>query len=121
VDDLDPNENPEGYILHLEDLLRDRQRIIKDLEWKLKEVNRCAEVQEECAQTVLNYAERVEAALHTALTGCNHLGLLIGANHPPDTASHDDALEHYGAGDQYEIWCCWRAIRQAANTLQPST
>ena len=34
MDALDPNENPEGYILHLEDLLRDRQRTIRELEAK---------------------------------------------------------------------------------------
>ena len=60
MDALDPNENPEGYILHLEDLLRDRQRIIKDLEWKLKEVHRCTLIQEECATTAVAHAERME-------------------------------------------------------------
>jgi hypothetical protein len=61
MDTLDPNENPEGYILHLEDLLRDRQRIIKDLEWKLKEVDRRVTIQEECAKTAIEVAERIEA------------------------------------------------------------
>lgn len=60
MDALDPNENPEGYILYLEDLLRDRQRIIKDLEWKLKEVDRCATIQEECARTFETLAESMK-------------------------------------------------------------
>jgi len=49
-------------------------------------------------------------AIDKALVGGNHLALLIGADHPPHTASSDDALEHYGAGDIYDIWCAWRSL-----------
>lgn len=50
--------------------------------------------------------------LERVMIGGNHLALLIGVDHPPYSAPPDDALSHYGAGDKYEIWCCWRAIMQ---------
>jgi hypothetical protein len=68
MDAVDPNENPEGYILHLEELLRGRQRTIENLEWKLKEVHRCACIQEECATTALAHAERMEAQRNDLLS-----------------------------------------------------
>lgn len=61
--------------------------------------------------------EEAERALESVLIGGNHLALLIGCDHPPYTASPDDALEHYGAGDVYDIWCCWRSIMLARATL----
>jgi Lar family restriction alleviation protein len=52
-------------------------------------------------------------ALDGVMIGGNHLALLIGADHPPHEADTFVALEHYGAGDTFEIWCCWRAIMRA--------
>jgi hypothetical protein len=49
-------------------------------------------------------------AIERALIGGNHLALLIGVDHPPYTAEPDEALEHYGAGETYDIWCAWRAL-----------
>lgn len=63
--------------------------------------------------------ERLRAALEKVMVGGNHVALLIGADHPPYTASHNDALKHYGAGDQYEAWCCWRTIMEARDVLDP--
>lgn len=57
-------------------------------------------------------------ALDGVMIGGNHVALLIGADHPPHTASHDDALTHYGAGRQYEAWCCWRSIMHARAALE---
>lgn len=62
--------------------------------------------------------EKLRNALDRILVGCNHLGLLIGCDHPADDADHSEALQHYGAGDQYEIWCCWKTIREASNILE---
>lgn len=59
---------------------------------------------------------RLREALRSVLIGGNHLATIIG-DHPPHTASHDEALEHYGAGDAYEAWCCWRAIMNARSAL----
>lgn len=59
-------------------------------------------------------------ALEGVLIGGNHLALLIGADHPPATASCDEALEHYGSSDTYEVWCCWRSIMQARAALSAS-
>lgn len=51
--------------------------------------------------------------LERVLIGGNHLALLIGADHPPYSASHDEALEHYRQNhDGYEAWCCWRTIME---------
>jgi hypothetical protein len=49
-------------------------------------------------------------AIERALIGGNHLALLIGVDHPPYTAEPDEALELYGAGETYDIWCAWRAL-----------
>lgn len=59
----------------------------------------------------------VISALDGVLVGGNHLGLLIGADHPPWGATHTEALEYYGAGDKYEIWCCWDAIMRLAKVI----
>lgn len=61
---------------------------------------------------------RLRDVLENIMVGGNHLALLIGANHPPYTAESEDALRHYGAGDTYEIWCCWRSIMQARQALE---
>lgn len=61
--------------------------------------------------------ETLAGALELVMVGGNHLALLIGVDHPPRTASHEDALAHYGAGDAYEIWCCWRTIMDASQAL----
>lgn len=63
--------------------------------------------------------EAVEAMERVA-TGGNHLGLIIGDDHPPHTASHDTAREHYFAQDQmdrYEAWCCWREMYPLVTAL----
>lgn len=59
----------------------------------------------------------LEEALRRAMIGGNHLALLIGADHPAYGTEHYTALEHYGAGDQYEAWCAWNAIMLADDAL----
>ena len=59
----------------------------------------------------------LEAALDSVLIGGNHLALLIGADHPLHTASHEEAMAHYGSRDIYEIWCCWRTMMNAGPVL----
>jgi hypothetical protein len=66
-------------------------------------------------------APELLAALEGIMVGGNHLALLIGADHPPYTAEPLAALEHYGAGDTYEVWCCWRAIMQARDVAARAT
>jgi hypothetical protein len=63
--------------------------------------------------------ERLREALRSVMIGGNHVALLIGADHPSHTVTHDEALAHYGAGDQYEAWCCWRSIMHARAALSP--
>ena len=69
--------------------------------------------------------ERLRTALESVLIGGNHVALLIGADHPPFTASHDAAMEHYIGRDRrnhngYDAWCCWRAIMHARSALAPA-
>ena len=60
----------------------------------------------------------LEAALRHVMAGGNHVALLIGADHPPYTTTHDKALTHYGAGYAYDAWCCWKAIMEARKALE---
>ena len=62
--------------------------------------------------------EKLEAALRGVLIGGNHVALLIGVGHPPHTATHEKALTHYGAGDAYDAWCCWKTIMEARKALE---
>lgn len=66
-------------------------------------------------------ADKLAEALGEVLIGGNHLALLIGADHPPYTATTGEALTHYGAGDAYEVWCCWRSIMHAREALAAHT
>ena len=59
----------------------------------------------------------LEEALDSVMVGGNHLALLIGVNHPAYGTDHYAALQHYGAGDQYEVWCAWNAIMLARKAL----
>lgn len=60
----------------------------------------------------------LEAALQNVLIGGNHVALLIGADHPPYQWEPHEALDHYGAGGEYEAWCCWRTIMKARDVLE---
>lgn len=59
----------------------------------------------------------LDGPIHDVLAGGNHLALLIGADHPSYKVDPFVALEHYGAGDTYEIWCCWRSIMRLRDVL----
>ena len=53
-------------------------------------------------------------ALHEVGIGGNHAALLIGADHPPYTATKAEAETHYGNNlDALNAWFCWRAIMKA--------
>ena len=60
---------------------------------------------------------RLLAAAKNVLIDGNHLALLIGADHPPYSAEPLAALEHYGVGDTYEIWCAWRSVMQLRDAI----
>jgi len=61
--------------------------------------------------------ERLRAALQSVMVGGNHLACVIGPNHLLHTASYEDALKHYGPGDIYDVWCCWKNIMKARAAL----
>jgi hypothetical protein len=63
---------------------------------------------------------RLRHALEKVMVGGNHLVTIIGVDHPPHTATHDAAMNHYGVDDYaYDAWCCWRAIMEARAALEP--
>jgi hypothetical protein len=63
--------------------------------------------------------ERLRAACTKMMIGGNHVALLIDADHPPyGENNHQLALEHYGAGERFEIWCCWNAIMCARDMIE---
>lgn len=65
-----------------------------------------------------NAYEPMRKALEKVMVGGNHLGLIIGADHPPYTASHEEARAHYAdAIWTYEAWCCWKTIMEARPAL----
>lgn len=61
--------------------------------------------------------EKLRAALRSVMVGGNHLACVIGPNHLLHTASYEDALQHYGPGDIYDVWCCWKNIMEARAKL----
>ena len=65
-----------------------------------------------------NAYEPMREALEKVMVGGNHLGLIIGVDHPPYTASHEEARTHYAdAIWTYEAWCCWKTIMEARPAL----
>ena len=68
--------------------------------------------------TACNAYEPMRKALEKVMVGGNHLGLIIGVDHPPHTASHEEARTHYAdAIWTYEAWCCWKTIMEARPAL----
>jgi len=68
--------------------------------------------------TACNAYEPMREALEKVMVGGNHLGLIIGVDHPPYTASHEEARTHYAdAIWTYEAWCCWKTIMEARPAL----
>lgn len=65
-------------------------------------------------------AKAVEA-LSGVMVGGNHLALLLPDNFLPAETEPLDALDMMGAGDAYEVWCCWRSIMLARTTLAELT
>jgi chromosome segregation ATPase len=65
-------------------------------------------------------AKAVEA-LESVMVGGNHLAILLPDTFPPAETKPLDALEIMGAGDSYEVWCCWRSIMLARATLAELT
>jgi hypothetical protein len=61
--------------------------------------------------------EKLRAALRSVMVGGNHLACVIGPNNLLHTASYEDALQHYGPGDIYDVWCCWKNIMEARAAL----
>jgi hypothetical protein len=61
--------------------------------------------------------DALRAALQSVMVGGNHLACVIGPNHLLHSASYEDALKHYGPGDIYDVWCCWKNIMETRAAL----
>lgn len=92
----------------IEELLEDRKWLFERLE---------IAVNYDPSEKLRIERDELAEALKQVMIGGNHLALLIGADHPPADCYHDKALSHYGAGDKYEIWCCWKTIMLARAAL----
>lgn len=65
-----------------------------------------------------NENAQLKAALQSVMIGGNHLASILGPDdHLEHTASYENALKHYGAGDKYEVWCCWKSIMDARDAV----
>lgn len=121
IEDVADDERSREAVLHAFRRISGADEEIEKLTTDLKKAiysdsEYCQVVSAENSELRARIAE-LEAALSSVLIGGNHLALLIGADHPLHTASHDEARAHYGSGDIYEIWCCWRAMMNAGPAL----
>jgi hypothetical protein len=92
------------------------EQLEADLSDALTDLNTARQDNASCTVHIHNQADRIaqlEAALRNVMIGGNHIALLIGPNHPPVGTDHRRVLEFYGAGYQYDAWCCWNAIMAA--------
>lgn len=69
--------------------------------------------------------ERLRKAVDRMQIGGNHVAsVLIGrlgagfSKKWPHGTSHSVVLEALGAGDDYEMWCCWNASMSARDSLE---
>ena len=63
---------------------------------------------------------RLDEAFGMCLTGGNHIAsVLISrlggdfSSKYPKTMPYEEALQAIGAGDTYDVWCCWSAMMRA--------
>ena len=97
---------------------------IAELEAKLVEYKmiagaidkRWAESEDEVAELQANLAKAL-AALDGVMVGGNHLAVWLPYDHPTAETEPQVALEQIGAGVSYDVWCCWRSIMKARNTI----
>ena len=85
---------------------------------RIEQLESMMAAQGKVAFKLAEYVDELEAALRKVMIGGNHVALLIGIGHPPHTETHEKALTHYGAGDAYEAWCCWKTIMEARKALE---
>jgi hypothetical protein len=58
-----------------------------------------------------------QEALDAVLIGGNHLAVHIGMDHPPHTATHEEAMKFYRPGWSLDAWCCWKAIMELRDAM----
>jgi hypothetical protein len=60
---------------------------------------------------------RLQAALEKTQVGVNHIATYRTAAWPDYGTPHDAALQKLGAGQTYDMWCCWNATMTARDEL----
>lgn len=63
--------------------------------------------------------ERLRAACERMMIGGNHIATYKTERWPHYGSDCWVALERLGAGQEYDMWCCWNAIMCARDTLEP--
>lgn len=61
--------------------------------------------------------ERQRAAIERMAIGVNHIATYRTERWPPYGSDSAGALEALGAGQEYDMWCCWNAAMCARGTL----
>lgn len=62
--------------------------------------------------------ERLRVAVANVLTGINHVALYKADNWPEPGMDPMVALEQIGAGQSYDLWCCWSAGMRVRRDLE---
>lgn len=61
--------------------------------------------------------DRLRAALEAVLVGVNHIATYRTDRWPEPGTDHWAALEMFGAGREYDMWCCWNAAMRNRDAL----
>lgn len=73
----------------------------------------------ECAEKDAEI-ERLQAAVERMGIGINHIATYRTDAWPPYGSEPLDALEKLGAGQEYDMWCCWNAAMCARDICTQS-
>ena len=80
-----------------------------------KHIDGCVRVAAESLAKI----ERLKAACNQMMIGGNHIATYRTNRWPDYGTEHHLVIEALGAGQEYDMWCCWNAIMCARDTLEP--
>ncbi len=61
--------------------------------------------------------DRLRELFAPIMIGGNHLALWIGEDHPPYTATDEEAISHFGSTMGLDVWRCWKIIMETRQAL----